>query len=300
MKHLIVIAGPTACGKTALAIDVANHYNTAILSADSRQCYKELNIGVARPSVEELAAAPHYFIASHSVHEPVNAALYEAYALNTLQHLFKKHNVVVVTGGTGLYIKALLEGLDDIPETDENIRKEIAAQYQTLGMSWLQQQLMLEDALFAAQGEMQNPQRMMRALEIVRHTGQSIINFRNKHKKEREFTAIQIALTLPREILYERINIRVDAMIERGLESEAKSLLPYKNLNALQTVGYKEFFDYFDGKQTLDRTIELIKQNTRHYAKRQITWFKKQQEMLWLPADDERVAQKIYTLLTQH
>lgn len=300
MKHLIVIAGPTACGKTALAIDVANHYNTAILSADSRQCYKELNIGVARPSVEELAAAPHYFIASHSVQEPVNAALYEAYALNTLQHLFKKHNVVVVTGGTGLYIKALLEGLDDIPETDENIRKEIAAQYQTLGMSWLQQQLMLEDALFAAQGEMQNPQRMMRALEIVRHTGQSIINFRNKHKKEREFTAIQIALTLPREILYERINKRVDAMIERGLESEAKSLLPYKNLNALQTVGYKEFFDYFDGKQTLDRTIELIKQNTRHYAKRQITWFKKQQEMLWLPADDERVAQKIYTLLTQH
>lgn len=300
MKHLIVIAGPTACGKTALAINVANHYNTAILSADSRQCYKELNIGVARPSVQELAAAPHYFIASHSVHEPVNAALYEAYALNTLQHLFKKHNVVVVTGGTGLYIKALLEGLDDIPETDENIRKEIAAQYQTLGMSWLQQQLMLEDALFAAQGEMQNPQRMMRALEIVRHTGQSIINFRNKHKKEREFTAIQIALTLPREILYERINKRVDAMIERGLESEAKSLLPYKNLNALQTVGYKEFFDYFDGKQTLDRTIELIKQNTRHYAKRQITWFKKQQEMLWLPADDERVAQKIYTLLTQH
>lgn len=279
---LIVISGPTAVGKTTLALQAALHFNTVILSADSRQCYKELNIGVARPSIEELKSVPHYFIASHSIHDEINAAFYENYALNLLNELFIRHNRIIVTGGTGLYIKALLEGLDEIPEIPQQTRNTIIQNYEANGIEWLQNELKNKDPLFFAEGEIQNPQRMMRALEVAEATGKSIISFRNKEKIKRNFDILQIGLELPRETLYHHINNRVDAMIAAGLEAEVKNLLPKRHLNALQTVGYKEMFDYFDGNISLTKAIELIKQNTRRYAKRQMTWFKKQPGIHWL------------------
>ncbi|MCH5716805.1 tRNA (adenosine(37)-N6)-dimethylallyltransferase MiaA [Niabella hibiscisoli] len=283
-KSLIVIAGPTAVGKTAHAIEVARHFNTVILSADSRQCFKEMNIGVARPSVEELNQVPHYFIASHHIQKDINAAWYENYALNLLQELFSRHDTVVVTGGTGLYIKALVEGLDVIPEVPASIREQVIQQYETNGISWLQEQIRLYDPLFSSTGEMQNPQRLMRALEVVLGTGQSIISFRHSGKQPRPFQIIQVGLELPREKLYERINMRVDLMMQAGQEEEARQLIPYKHLNALQTVGYRELFDHFDGILSRQEAIEQIKQNTRRYAKRQMTWFKRQADLHWVDA----------------
>lgn len=269
-------------GKTAHAIEVARHFNTVILSADSRQCYKELNTGVARPSTGELAQVPHFFIASQSIHDEISAAWYETYALELLVRLFHKHDTVVVTGGTGLYIKALTEGLDEIPPIDNGIRENIITNYELKGISWLQEQLQQQDPLFFNEGEIQNPQRMMRALEVVQATGQSIISFRNKSRQPRPFKTYQFGLELPREILYERINARVDAMMYAGLEAEARQLYDYRHLNALQTVGYKELFDYFENKCSLEHAVEQIKQNTRRYAKRQMTWFKKQPGMIWV------------------
>ncbi len=286
MKCVIILAGPTAVGKTVLAIEVAKHFNSVVLSADSRQCYKELNIGVARPSEEELNEVPHYFIASHSVQDGINAAWYETYALGLLQQLFAKHDKVVVTGGTGLYIKALTEGLDAIPDVEEIIRQEIINSYNAQGMGWLQQQLQVKDSLFASVGEMKNPQRMMRALEVVCGTGRSIISFRNNEKKPRPFRTVQIGLELPRPVLNERIDARVDMMMAAGLEVEVCGLLNCRNLGALQTVGYKELFDYFDGTTSLQAAVALIKQNTRRYAKRQMTWFKKQSGIRWINTQD--------------
>ncbi|MCF3111347.1 tRNA (adenosine(37)-N6)-dimethylallyltransferase MiaA [Niabella sp. CC-SYL272] len=279
---LVVIAGPTAVGKTAVAIEVARQLNTVILSADSRQCFKELSIGVARPSEAELQAVPHYFIASHSVHEEMSAAIYETYALQLLDTLFRQHPVVVVTGGTGLYIKALLEGLDPVPAVAADLRSEIISSYETLGLGWLQQQLQKKDPLFASKGEMQNPQRMMRALEVVEATGRSILEFQSQTKQRRPFETICIGLELPRPLLYERINQRVLNMMEAGLEAEVRGLLPLRRLNALQTVGYQELFQYFDGTLSREQAIALLQQNTRRYAKRQLTWFKKQPEFHWV------------------
>ena len=283
---LVIISGPTASGKTAVAIEVAKYFNTVILSADSRQCYKELNIGVARPAVAELEAVPHYFIATHSIQQELNAALYEAYALDLLQDLFKKHETVVVAGGTGLYIKALLEGLDDMPAVPPAIRQEIIDHYHLNGLQWLKEQLQLKDPQFAAEGEMHNPQRMMRALEVMQATGASIISFRKKKKPVRNFHWLHISLQLPRTLLYGNINGRVDQMMATGLEEEARALWPLRHLNALQTVGYQELFQYFEGNISREKAVELIKQNTRHYAKRQITWFKKQPGIKWLNSDE--------------
>lgn len=283
-NKIIVIVGPTAVGKTTMAIDVAKKIGAVILSADSRQCYKELNIGVARPTLMELSEVPHFFIASHSMHEKIDAAFYEKYALSLLQNLFKTHDTVVVTGGTGLYVKALVEGLDEIPAVPQTIRAEIIKDFEEKGMGWLQQQLQDKDPLFALRGEMQNPQRMMRALEVIDATGRSIINFRSGTKARRDFEIIQVGLELPREILNERINQRVDAMMDDGLEQEARGLAKWQDLNALQTVGYKEMFSFFNGEISKAEAIALIKQNTRRYAKRQMTWFKKQQEIIWFDA----------------
>lgn len=283
-------------GKTAVAIEVAKKLSTVILSADSRQCYLELNIGVARPSEAELNEVPHYFIASHSIQQKIDAAFYENYALTLLQKLFQKQTTVVVTGGTGLYIKALVEGLDEIPKIPASIREAIIKNYDQEGIDWLQNQLHLKDPLFTASGEMQNPQRMMRALEVVEVTGQSILNFRSGKKAKRDFEIIQTALEMPREILNERINERVEKMIENGLEQEARSLLKFRHLNALQTVGYKEMFEYFDGNISMQQAIDFIKQNTRRYAKRQMTWFKRQAETAWfdtLEKDPETLASAI-------
>jgi tRNA dimethylallyltransferase len=280
-KTVIIIAGPTAVGKTSVAIEIAKHFSTEIISADSRQCYKELKIGVARPSDGELAVVPHHFIASHSIHQPVNAGIFEQYALEKTNMIFQQNDVVVMVGGTGLYIKAFAEGIDDMPEVPEAVRKEITSAYEQNGLRWLQEQIKMVDPGFYAVGEIQNPQRLMRALEVFKTTGKSILHFRKGKKVERDFKIIKIALELPKETLHRHIHNRVDQMIEIGLLEEVKTLVPYQHLNALQTVGYKELFDQFNGKITLADAIAEIKKNTRHYAKRQLTWFKKDKGYSW-------------------
>jgi len=293
----LIIAGPTAVGKTQLAIDVAQHYHTEIISADSRQCYRELNIGVARPDVAQLQQAPHHFIADHSIHESLTAADFERIALDNLAHIFQQKNIAVVAGGTGLYLRALEYGLDNIPAVDVAVRNEIMLHYEQKGIAWLSEKLMAEDPLFASAGEMQNPHRMMRALEVIRGTGQSILSFHRHEKTIRPFDCIKIGLELPREQLYDRINKRVWLMMEQGLEAEAKAVFPFRELQALQTVGYAEMFDYFDGKISLDKAVELIQQHTRNYAKRQITWLKKEKDLTWLPPDAGVVIDFIETRL---
>lgn len=271
----IIIGGPTAVGKTALAITLARHFSTSILSADSRQCYRELNIGVAKPSPAELEQARHYFINSHSIQDNVTAADYETYALQSLEEIFRTSPIAIVVGGTGLYLKALMEGLDSIPPVAEEIRQQIISEYEAHGLRWLQKTVAAEDPLYYSTGEIQNPQRLMRALEVMRATGQSIRSFQKSSATQRPFRIIPVRLSLPRDILYNRINQRADAMMAEGLLKEVESLLPWKNLNALQTVGYQELFEYLDGKCSLEEAVEKIKVNTRHYAKRQETWFTK-------------------------
>jgi tRNA dimethylallyltransferase len=280
-KTCIIVVGPTASGKTALAIFIAKYFSTEIISADSRQCYKELNIGVARPSEEELKEIKHHFIASHSIHDKITAASYEVYALSIAHALFAKKDVIVMVGGTGLYVKAFCEGMDIIPEADEELRATIIGEYEKNGLVWLQSEIKQLDPEFYAKGEIQNPQRMMRALEVVKQTGRSILSFRNAEKAKRNFDIIKIGLALPREELYERINHRVDIMMQQGLLNEVKGLLPYESLNALQTVGYKELFEFLHGSISLEKAVDEIKKNTRHYAKRQLTWFNKDEEINW-------------------
>ena len=280
-KTVYIIAGPTAVGKTAFAISLAQRLQSEIISADARQCYKEMNIGVAKPSEAELASVPHHFISSHSINESVNAAVFEKYALEKSASLFESSDSVVMVGGTGLYIKAFCEGLDAIPEIDPAIREGIIQQYEKLGLRWLQKEVSVKDSLYWEKGEQQNPQRLMRALEVMLGTGASIVTFQNKNKITRPFNIVKIGLEMPREQLYERINQRVLNMVELGLEKEVKELLPHFELNALQTVGYREWLDYFSGKISVDRVIDLIQQNTRHYAKRQLTWFKRDPEFRW-------------------
>jgi tRNA dimethylallyltransferase len=280
-KTVIVIAGPTAVGKTAVAIELARTWDTEIISADSRQCYRELAIGVARPSQEELGAVPHHFIASHSIHEKVTAATYEQYALEKAGEIFGRKDLLVMVGGTGLYLKVFCEGMDEVPEVPEAVRNGIVEQYFQYGLNWLQDSVRKEDPKFYEVGEIQNPQRLMRALEVVRATGHSILHYRKGMKAQRPFRVIKVALTLPKEELHHRINTRVEQMIEHGLFDEVRSLIPYQHLNALQTVGYKELFDYFKGHTSVEEAIEAIKKNTRQYAKRQLTWFRKDPEYTW-------------------
>jgi len=274
-KTCIIITGATAVGKTDHAIELALNHHTQIISADSRQCYKELNIGVARPSEEQLRKVHHYFICSHSIHDEVTVKTFEQYALHAVKKIFEKNDTAIVVGGTGLYIKAFCEGLDDIPPADEMIRKKINESYQAKGIAWLREEIRKKDPVFFAKGEMQNPQRMMRALEVKLSTGISVIDFHTGKKTTRDFAIKKIHLTIPRDELYNRINRRVDAMMEKGLLHEAEQLFPSRHLNALQTVGYKELFEFMEGKISLDKAVDDIKKNTRHFAKRQVTWFKK-------------------------
>jgi tRNA dimethylallyltransferase len=283
-KKVIVIAGPTASGKTSVAIELAKKFKTEIISADSRQCFKELNIGVARPSEMELQTVKHYFIASHSIHDPVNAGTFEQYALKKVNEIFQMHNVAIMVGGTGLYIKAFCEVMDEMPDVPAEIRRSIVMNYEKKGLEWLQRETQKKDPAFYEKGEIQNPQRLMRALEVAEATGQSILKFRKGKKEERDFNILKIGLELPKEELQRNINTRTDKMIEMGLVEEVKRLVPYKHLNALQTVGYAEIFDYIDKKTSLKDAIELIKTNTRQYAKRQMTWFKKDKEINWVDA----------------
>ena len=276
-KTCIIVSGPTSVGKTNYGIELALKYNSSIISADSRQCFKELNIGVAKPSKEQLEKVPHYFINSHSIHDEVDVKVFEEYALKTAGKLFENNDTVIMVGGTGLYIKAFSEGLDEIPEVNNNVRDEIIEQYKIKGFGWLQDEIRKEDPDFFSKGEMQNPQRMLRALEVKLSTGKSILDFHSGKKEKRDFEIKNILLELPRQQLYDNINHRVDKMMEDGLLNEAEGLFPFRHLNALQTVGYKELFDYFEGKISLEKAVDDIKKNTRHYAKRQMTWFRKYQ-----------------------
>jgi len=292
-KTVYIIVGPTAVGKTAFAISLAQALQTEIISADARQCYMEMNIGVARPNKAELDAVPHHFIASHSIHEIVNASVFEEYALEKVTELFKTKEAVVMVGGTGLYIKAFCEGLDSIPAIAPEIREGIIQQYEKLGLRWLQKEVSVQDPIYWEKGEQQNPQRLMRALEVKMGTGNSIVSFQQKNKITRPFNIVKIGLEMPRELLYERINQRVLNMVEEGLELEVKSLQPHAQLNALQTVGYSEWQPFLEGKEERSRVIEMIQQNTRHYAKRQMTWFKKDPEIKWYQASSIQADQII-------
>jgi tRNA dimethylallyltransferase len=284
-KTLIVVAGPTAIGKTAAAIQLARHFDTAILSADSRQFYREMSIGTAKPTEEELAQAKHYFINSHSITDVFTVADFEKQALTLLDELFLTNNVVILAGGSGLYIKAVCEGFDEIPSVAPGIRDNWNKKFSESGIQPLQEKLKLDDPVYYATVDLNNPQRIIRALEVFEGTGKPISSYRTAKAIERPFKIIKIGLNLPKEVLYQRINSRVDVMVEHGLVQEAENLLPHKQLNALNTVGYSEIFDYLDGKTNFNAAIELIKQNTRHFAKRQLTWFRKDKDIHWFEAD---------------
>jgi tRNA dimethylallyltransferase len=271
---LAVIAGPTAIGKTALSIELAKHFNTEIISADSRQFFHELKIGAAPPSKEELGSVPHHLIGHLSVNQSFTVADFEKEALEILQDLFKVHDIVIVTGGSGLYINALCNGLDELPSADPLLREELNDIVSNSGLEVLVNELKEKDPEAAAGIDLHNPQRVIRAIEVIRLSGKKYSEQRSSLPKPRPFKIIRILLEMDREKLYERINKRVDKMIDEGLIAEAKELYPLRHLNALQTVGYKEVFEHFDGKISLDKAIELIKQNTRRYAKRQLTWFR--------------------------
>lgn len=280
-KTLLTIVGPTAIGKTRMAIALATHFGTEILSCDSRQFFKELRIGTAVPSAEELMAAPHHFIQHKSIFEAYSVGDFERDAIALLDKLFKKHDVVVMVGGSGLYAKAIIDGLDDFPEVDEVIRQELNEAYAQKGIGYLQELLKTLDEVQYNQMDVQNPQRLIRALEVCRASGKPYSSFLQRKEKQRDFTSVQIGLTADRTEVYERINKRVDMMLEEGLLIEAQDMMPYKHLNALQTVGYKELFSFFEGECSFEVAIEAIKMNTRRFAKRQFTWFQKDKRIKW-------------------
>jgi tRNA dimethylallyltransferase len=284
-KTLVVIVGPTAVGKTALAIRIASHFNTEIMSADSRQFFRELNIGTAKPSDLELKSVVHHFINNLSVEQDYDAAQYGVDALALIHQLFQRFDVIVVCGGSGLYLKGLLEGFDDIPEVSKDVRDSIIREYESHGIAWLQDQMKKLDPEHYNGLDKQNPHRLIRALEVKMGTGQSISDFRRNKKVEHSFNVIKIGLELPREELYDRIDRRMDSMIEQGLFDEAKSVYPFKDHNALQTVGYQEIFDYVDGLYDKEEAIRLLKRNSRRYAKRQLTWFKRDPQISWFKPD---------------
>jgi tRNA dimethylallyltransferase len=283
---IFIICGPTAIGKTAFAIELAQAIGTEIISADSRQCYQELGIAVAKPSAKELAMVPHHFINSHSIHDTVNAGVFEQYALQKSANLLQQYPSIVMVGGTGLYIKAFTDGMDAMPDIAPAIRAQLIADYEQNGLAWLQGQVQLKDPAFWEQAEQQNPQRLMRGLEFILSTGTSILDFRKAEKKQRPFKVVKIGLELPREILYQRINQRVDQMLNQGLLEDARALVPFQTNNALQTVGYQELFAHFKGEISEVFAIEQIKQHTRQYAKRQMTWFKKETSINWMDASN--------------
>jgi tRNA dimethylallyltransferase len=292
-KTLIVIAGPTAVGKTAAAIEVAKRFNTVVVSADSRQFFREMSIGTAKPDANELAQVKHYFIDSHSITEPFSVGDFERECLMLLDDLFKKHDYVVLAGGSGLYIKAICEGFDDLPTADPAIREQLNLELEEKGLSYLQEKLKQADPVYYNQVDLGNPQRIIRALEVFESTGNPISSYRQATVNKRPFHIIKLALNMPREVLYCRINHRVDIMMQHGLLAEATSLLPYRHLNALNTVGYAEIFDYMDGTISLDKAVEMIKQNTRRFAKRQLTWFRKDQQFIWVDAGAPNLTEKL-------
>ncbi len=294
IKRLVVIVGPTGCGKTDLSIRLAEQYRAPILSTDSRQFYRGLAIGTAQPTPEQLARAEHHFIASHAITEDINCGKYEVMALERLEELFKQHDTVIAVGGSGLYIRALCEGMDELPEADEKLRQELTRRLESEGVEALTEELRRLDPAYYAQVDRQNPARVMRALEVCLQTGLPYSSLRTGEKRKRNFCIVKIGVNLPREELYARIDRRVELMMEEGLEAEARAMLPHRNLNALQTVGYKELFAYFDGEITKEEAVALIQRNSRRYAKRQLTWFRRDEEVRWFrPDEDEAIKEYI-------
>ncbi len=291
---LIVVVGPTGSGKSALAVELAKHYGAPVISTDSRQFYRGIPIGTAQPTAEEQAAAKHYFIADREVEDDFNCGKYEVEALALLDKLFTEHDHVVAVGGSGLYIQALCEGMDDLPDADPTLREELKQRLEDEGVVALAEELRRLDPAYAERADLCNPARVMRALEVCLTTGKPYSEQRSGKVAERPFHIIKVGTDMPRDILYERINRRVDMMIEEGLIEEARSVYPKRHLNALQTVGYREMFDYFDSKCTLEEAIELIKRNSRRYAKRQLTWFRRDTEIGWYaPSDVESIVKFI-------
>lgn len=280
-KYLIVIVGPTAVGKTALSIQIAKKYKTSILSADSRQIYKELSIGTAKASKEEQDGVPHFFVDQLSIEEPFNAGMFEREGLEILDTLFKKTDVVVLCGGTGLYVKALLEGMDELPETDLELRSTLNQEFEARGLEAMQAELKQIDLETYNNIDLQNPLRVFRAIEVYRQLGIPLSVLRTGEKKQRPFNVIKIGLTMDRDALYARIDTRMDLMLKQGLEAEAKQYIQYKHLNALQTVGYSEVYGFLNGVFDREEMIRLLKRNSRRYAKRQLTWFTKDTEIQW-------------------
>jgi len=280
-KTLIIILGPTAIGKTALSIQVAQHFKTEILSADSRQIYKELHIGTAIPSSQELHTVKHNLIQNHSIHEYFNASQYEVEALEIIQNLFEEKDTIVMTGGTMLYVDVICHGIDDLPTIDQETRSEIILKFTNEGLDSLRRELKKIDPEYYQVVDLKNHKRIMHALEIYYMTGKKYSSYLTNTKKERNFNILKIGLNTERKIIHERINNRVDQMISRGLVDEAHTLYPFKHLNSLNTVGYKALFDYFDQNISKEEAIELIKRNTRRYARRQLTWFKKDEDINW-------------------
>jgi len=280
-KFLITVIGPTAIGKTALSIVLANHFNCEIISCDSRQFFKEMTIGTAVPSEEELAAAQHHFIHNKSIFENYTVGDFEKEALAKLEALFENNDYAVMVGGSGLYVDAVLKGFDEFPEIETSVRDFITLNYEKQGISYLQNELEQLDPVYFSAVAKENPQRLMRALEVCLGTGKPYSSFLNLKKNVRNFTPIVIGLEADRKIIYDRINRRVDLMMESGLLAEAEILYPNRKLNALQTVGYRELFSYFDGDFTLEFAISEIKKNTRRFAKRQLTWFKRIENVMW-------------------
>ena len=287
IKRLLVVVGPTGSGKTDLSIRLALHYGAPILSTDSRQVYRGMPIGTAQPSVDQLQAVEHHFIASHDLTDNLNCGEYEVQALARLKELFADHDWVVAVGGSGLYVRALCEGMDDLPQADEPLRRELERRLAEEGLGALAEELRELDLEYCRTADLNNPARVMRALEVCLQTHMPYSRQRTGERRPRSFEIVKIGIDLPRDVLYDRINRRVDRMLADGLEAEARALYPYRELNALKTVGYREFFDYFDGRIGYDEAVELIKRNSRRYAKRQLTWFRRDSEIRWFAPDDD-------------
>lgn len=288
IKTLIVIVGPTGSGKTDLSIAVAEHFSAPIISTDSRQFYQGIPIGTAQPDAEQLQRVEHHFIASHDLTDEFNCGAYEVAALKRLEELFLQHDTVVAVGGSGLYVKALCEGMDDMPEVDAELRQRLSERLQAEGLESLVEELRQRDAEFYKVVDRKNPARVLRALEVCIATGKPYSSLRTGTKRKRDFNIVKVGTDMPRDILYDRIDRRVDMMMEQGLEAEARSVYHLREHNSLQTVGYREMFDYFDGEISREEAIELIKRNSRRYAKRQLTWFRRDSEIEWFhPADKD-------------
>ena len=293
-KRLIVIVGPTGSGKTDLSITVAEYFHAPIISTDSRQFYRGIPIGTAQPDAEQLQRVEHHFIASRELTDDFNCGAYEADALQSLEQLFQKHDVVVAVGGSGLYVKALCEGMDNMPEVTPELRESLAQRLSEEGLEALCEELRERDPEFYEQVDLKNQARVVRALEVCIASGRPYSSFRTGERRKRDFDIIKIGVDMPREVLYERIDRRVDIMMEQGLEQEARSVSHLRHLNSLQTVGYREMFDYFDGTTTREEAIELIKRNSRRYAKRQLTWFRRDEEIAWFnPKESEKIVEYI-------